>query len=289
MTRYESKGTWFDPAEAAKRKRRWAGMVVSVDPGDPTCVGVWIQDASFPAHPHMVNGKPVCHCGALATFSGRCNFHQKADRPMTQPNQTKVEVPFTRAASTVDPHGVLITTPAGATINAEQAAKAYDSVKMADEQNAHGWKAAEDNARVGMVDLRERDEARAQVLRLENYIVDTEPRTPNKPAPFTGTVQGLVDGVSKAMKDYLPMAITHVIRTERSSDVPLDTIEVVIREPSGFSSKAPAPAVTKDTVVTLGMLQCLYNEAREERTQRTGYQPAKSPMHVVIDRKLAGK
>ncbi len=48
MTRYESTGTWFDPAEVAKRKRRWAGMVVSVDPGDPTCVGVWLGGVQSP-------------------------------------------------------------------------------------------------------------------------------------------------------------------------------------------------------------------------------------------------
>lgn len=320
MPRYESKGTWFDPAEAAKREGwlpTWANIRFTLGGG------VLIPAAEC---------KPV---------------YVKDTKPMT--NQTKVSIPAAPwCPPTIAPVAVQITTPAGATINAEEAAlsvDALDAIARDFTPIAPGCVSHATRVRMRLSELhgicdthrRERDEARAERNTFQGQVNTTRQELQHALAELADAraakdfykkrchelVYGSAEGVAKSTPDSLdhlrcvlarelPIALSSEVTSERVDGVPLGTIKIVIQEGTG----KPAPAVTKDTVVTLGMLQSLHltssNIADEqwERAREASYQrrceearlrgrptperPRASPLRgstmvTAIDRKLAGK
>lgn len=212
------------------------------------------------------------------------------------PEKTKVNIPLvTGAPLDLDPVRTYITTPKGESINAEQAALAYDALKIEMAYAKKGWDTAYTNAQTADTHRCERDaawaalgdgaryirdlnDAKSQVTALRSSLesvakvglayererdearaelakLKAERETPKLFAH--PACEALAYGLSEAARDYLPVCIKHSVIQEESDAVPTGSVEIVIRT-NGPAKAKPAPyKITADTLVTLGMLRDL--------------------------------
>lgn len=150
----------------------------------------------------------------------------------------------------------------------------------------------------------ERDEARAQVKRLEDYIVDTAPRAHVKALyaerdearAELAALKVKVAGVIQTL-DYYRRHVPESQRVGTSTQTLFAAVDLAV---GGASEAAPAPAVTPETVVTLGMLREIAGASAaelERRRTNEGLPPSAigiteygtSPLEHVVDRKLGRK
>ena len=259
MAKYESEGTWFDPAEVAKRAypawvKQGTGRAARLTPAYATLLDM--------------SGVGLLKPGEynVEWVHDECLITKK--EPMK--NETKVVIPYSNLPL-ADSSKVEITTPDGATITADAAAKAYDALRslarmytpVPPGSTADHYSERLDR-RLGelhcMVDIhrRERDQARAQRDTAISALVERD--------------QARADLV--ALKKACAFA---------------EYMRVMGGDPASVTTPPakPTPAVTEDTPVTLGLLRDVYEAGFQERCNTFSGRADRTPVHREILRLLA--
>jgi hypothetical protein len=239
--------------------------------------GTWFERCGLSGHDHRAAECPYVqghfHRGGC-TAQWSITYDQARGRAKRKP-MSQVKVTFASwnaypGSFEVEAYGVKITTPAGATVTAEEAARAVDelaavwrecSLVAGELASARtGWDRA-----INMAETRRKecDEARAKLAEARKALSAWSGASPFPPHV---TLQGL--------RDALTAALGKPTFAERLTAGP---------------QREPAPTPTADTPVTLGMLRDLTIEGDEIRRykKRTYAEPSdRSVLGQAIDKKL---
>lgn len=311
--KYESAGTWFDPHAVAARaiRSKMAPLLrASPDFHYPSKGGSSYHSATGRTFVRDDQARPIVD---IKTTTVRERFAARLKEP-TMPKATIQSQNSSTFVTTTDLSELKITTPAGHEIGGASAGYAFDhlnalardfcpdakrgngevtgmgqTLRQAIESDRAARTAQRNNAARY---LAERDEARAQVESLKRELRAVGAQCEEaRPAPAVTpnmTLAHIASACRAAAREVLPLGIAVSTRHEKSAEVQMGEVQIVIRE---RDYSAP-PAVTPDTVVTLGMLRELTiagDDLRLSTRVVRGYRLDRSVLGQVLDTKLGHK